>query len=66
MSSSPHAAPSKQKCGQNFNIRYSLAMDYGVVSESATEGCDLIGDVMGKTVVARIEASSLVRRFFDN
>ena len=39
-------------------------MGYGVERQSA-KGYDLIGNVMGKTVVARIEASSLVRRFFD-
>ena len=39
-------------------------MGYGVERQSA-KGYGLIGNVMGKTVVARIEASSLVRRFFD-
>ena len=63
MSSSPHATASKQKCGQNFNILYSLAMGYGVERQPA-KGYGLVGNVMGKTVVARIEASSLVLRFF--
>ena len=65
MSSSPHATASNQKCGQNFDIRYSLARGYGVERQSA-KGYGLIGNAMGNTVVARIEASSLVRRFFDN
>lgn len=53
------------KSSRDYDIRYSWQWAQDYVARQAAKGYGLIGKVMKKIVVARIEASSQVRRCID-